>query len=93
MDKQLIDYRKKYWGHNIEFNELNDNGSFNVCGWCTPHIKIGDEFMHSFKKGMGICVFTEVRNCNNPKDMYFGKVGLIRYATDKDLEVLNEQTT
>lgn len=90
-NKRLIDYRKKYWGHSLEFTKTNDDNSFQVYGWCSDIPKEGDELLHKFKKGIGVCVFLEVRPCNDPKDMFFAKIGLIRYATDEDYKRLQNQ--
>ena len=83
---RMIDYRTKGWGHSISFGERNKDNSFNVHGFCSTMPKNKDEFLHKFEKGIGVCVLSDVRPCNDPKDMFFAKAGLIRYATKEDYE-------
>ena len=42
--------------------------------------------------GVGVYIFTEIRNCNDPKDMFFGKAGMLRYATEEDLAKVGNKT-
>lgn len=90
--KRLIDYRTKTWGHNIEFLETHEDGSFDVYGFNSTFIpRDKDEFLHHFKKGVGVCTLWDVHPCNDPKDMFFAKAGIIRYATEEDYAKLNEK--
>ena len=91
-NKRMIDYRKKCWGHNIEFMETNKDGSFKVYGWCSPRPKEGDLFLHKFQKGIGVCILMDIELCNDPADMYFAKAGIIRYADDKDYARVSEKS-
>ena len=89
-DVMLIDFRNSYWGHSIVFDKTNEDNSFEVYGWHSPVPEKGDEFLHKFKKGIGVCIFMDVKPCDDPKDMFFANAGLIRYATQEDYDKLNK---
>lgn len=88
---KMYDLRQCCWGHSIEFD---GNGelphSKEVHGWLTPCVSKGDTFLFPAIKGLAVWMLIKVRNCNDPKDMFFGTVGIIRYATEEDLEKVKQ---
>jgi len=58
-----------------------------VHGFLTPYVSAGDTFLFPTNKGLAVWQFVKVENCDDPRDMFFGVVGVIRYATDEDLKI------
>jgi len=88
---KLYNLRTCYWGHSVVFD--GDGKLLNsrrVHGWLTPHISKGDMFLFPATKGLAVWLLTEVKNCNDPSDMFFGEAGIIRYATEEDLKRVSE---
>ena len=48
-------------------------------------------FLYPTTKGMKVWFCLEVKNYNDPKDMFLATVGIIRYATNSDYLKLKEQ--
>ena len=86
----MIDYRKQGWGHKIIFHSKNDDNSHTISGFLTPPPKDGDEFLHEFDNGensfAGVCELKDVNPYSDPHDMYKARAGLVRIATDEDIQ-------
>ena len=84
----MYDLRNCNWGHSVVF--VGDGRkiahSKTVHGWLTPYVSAGDTFLFPATKGLAVWLLIEVRNCDDPRDMFFGTAGIIRYATEEDLE-------
>lgn len=88
---RLYDLRNRIWGHNIEFDgDGKLPHSRRVHGWLTPYVSEGDMFLYPATKGLAVWLLMKVENCNDPRDMFFGTVGIIRYATEEDLKRANK---
>lgn len=85
---RMIDYRTNYWGHSIGGWKRTEDNSFSVHGFCNRLPIVGDECLHKFSQGIGVCIFLAVEPCDDPKDMYFARVGLTHYATNEDYDKL-----
>ena len=84
---RMYDLQKCHWGHNVEFNgEGKQSHTQRVYGWLTPYVSVGDTFLFPATKVLAVWFLTEVRNCDDPRDMFFGTAGIIRYATEEDLK-------
>ncbi len=93
---RMYDLRHCGWGHNVEFDRDGSGkepNTHNVHGWLTPYVSKGDTFLFPATKGLAVWLFTDVKNCGDPGDMFFGTVGIIRYATEEDLKRVNEPKT
>lgn len=65
------------WGRSIH---LKDNET-DVYGWLSPLPKRNDIILFTMKSGKtGKYIFTEVRPCGDPPDMFFGKVKCVGYV-------------
>lgn len=84
---QMYDLRHCGWGHSVVFEGAGKiPNSQEVHGWLTPRVSKGDTFLFPATKGLAIWQLIEVENCSDPEDMFFGTVGIIRYATEQDLK-------
>ena len=89
----LHDFRSSYWGHSIVFEGKGKRkDSFEVHGWVTPSLEVGDVFLHQAGKGLAVFYVLSVESVNDPKDMFFATVGIIRYATEADIEQVTAKT-
>ena len=85
-ERRMYDLRKCFWSHSVVFvGEGKIPMSQQVHGWLTPYVKKGDMFLFPATKGLAVWVMIEVENCKDPRDMFFATVGIIRYATKKDI--------
>ena len=91
---RMYDLRNCCWGHSIVFSgDGKQPHTRKVCGWLTPYASKGDTFLFPATKGMAVFQFIDIKNCDDPRDMFFGTVGIIRYATEADLKKVNEPKT
>jgi|GEM_PF-2766990 len=93
------DCRRNGWGHSCS---LDTNSrvfvdgedpllTYRCSGHLHPQVKVGDEVIVPFGKGPVVCRFTEVRNCDDPADMYFGTARVMGYLKDLEAQpVTNE---
>ena len=89
----IYDFRSNFWGHSIVFDgKGKKSNSQKVHGWVTPHISPGDIFLHQATKGLAVWYVLEVENVKDPSDMFFATVGIIRYATEADIEQVKTPT-
>ncbi len=90
----MHDFRNCCWGHAISFNgEGKLPNSRKVYGWASPTVNKGDTFLLEATKGLAVWMFIEVKNCDDPRDMFFATVGITRYATDEDIEKAGHKKT
>ena len=95
VEGEMWDFRQNFWGHALNFSETpNEDHSRDVNGHHTPWIKTHDTCLVRVKggTGVGVYIFTEIRNCNDPKDMFLVKRGMLRYATEEDLAKVGNKT-
>lgn len=84
---RMYDLRHRHWGHNVEFDgDGKTPHSREVHGWLTPYVSKGDTFLFPATKGLAVWLLIKVENCNDPRDMFFATAGIIRYATEEDLQ-------
>lgn len=77
----------QYWGHALIITKSygdEKTGNLADCnGHVTPRAKVGDQVILSMDSGKdAVWVFLEVKNRNDPKDMFFAKIGVLGYLED-----------
>jgi len=88
------DCRTNQWGHACNLDpksrkvvETGRNaGLYYECyGHLFPLVNPGDEVVVMFTSGSPVvCLFVEVRNCDDPEDMFFGTLKVLGYLEDVD---------
>ena len=74
------------WGNVVHF----DRNGIDVHGWLTPLPKKGDVILVRMKSGkVGKYIFTQVKPCGNPRDMFFGKVTGVGYVEPRNFNKIN----
>jgi len=70
-------WKHRGWGNSINWQDWEKRSLY---GHMTPKPKVGDILRVKMESGrIGLFEFTEVRGCNDPKDMFFAKVKDLRY--------------
>ena len=71
---------KNHWGNAINF----DRGDMTrISGHRTPSVKVGHVFGQRMESGkIGIFKMKSVRNCHDPRDMFFAEVEFMHYLKD-----------
>lgn len=65
-------WEHKSWGDNISWMDVD---KLTLSGHTTPIPEVGDELHCLMQSGRtGRAIFTEVKPCGDPPDMWFGKV-------------------
>lgn len=71
------------WGDCIEWVDIKTG---EVTGWKTPLPMEGDILLVPMKSGkIGKYVFTHIKRCGDPKDMFFATIRFWEYADEKIL--------
>jgi len=71
------------WGNAINWTSDYSTPWGSVVGWKSRKPKVGDYIFLPMKSGrVLVTVFTEVRYCNDPNDMFFGTIVELAYSDE-----------
>jgi len=85
----IHDFRKKYWGHNVEYLISRYPGLVHCASiWSSKKIREGDIVIDDFNKGTAKLIVIHSEQQRDPADQFLVYMGIVSYLSEEEIDFL-----